>query len=73
MVRDRIRAIQYRGQVNRRVKSIHAEVFRQRSNEELLENILEQVETLNKSLDESNKKMINRLDKILKEMTKEAD
>lgn len=45
---------------------------KKKTSEELMEELIDQVDLLAKRLDESNQKMINRLDKILKNMNKEA-
>lgn len=74
MIRDRIKGIDR--SVNssrcRRTALITIKDINKKSTEDLLEELVDQVEALNKNLDESNQKMIHRLDKILKEMKQEA-
>ncbi|WP_286909283.1 hypothetical protein [Clostridium sp. UBA1652] len=45
---------------------------KKKTNEELMEELIDNVDLLAEKLDESNQKMIDRLDKILKNMNKEA-
>lgn len=45
---------------------------KKKTNEELLEELIDHVDLLAKNLEQSNQEMIDRLDKILKDMNKEA-
>jgi len=70
MIRDRFSIDRNRVERNRvgRATLIKIKDSKKKTSEELLEELVDQVNLLTKKLDESNQKMIDRLDKILKNM-----